>query len=355
MSSSPLRCAMSLEMWAVAAVAVVDAAGHPLLLRTYTSPKHVLESPEAPQQAHLYVGPEDIIKIHFLLFASLDQCDELWQARRQHLQNAAAAKQASSSTGKTSRSSVTGAPAPTSTTRPPSFGGGASFASPSSSTAGAAASAAAAGRGGASMSSSLAASAAASTTAAAGTAQPSPTARLVTSATDARFTGKLIHSHRFFSYGFCSATGIKTLLVTVGCEAPQDAVLPLCRAIYEAASAALCNPFRTPSLSWQAQQALLEKSFRELMVNLQGYTHAQGAEGQGSGASAAAAETAATYAGFHGVPGECEFSWPTAATGSSLRGSSTNQPTLALSETFNAQLRTILSTFTVTTQSCIMH
>ena len=68
---------MSLETWAVAAVAIVDVEGSPLLLRTYTSPKDVLNSPAAPLHAHLYVGPEDIIKLHFVLFASLDRCEEL--------------------------------------------------------------------------------------------------------------------------------------------------------------------------------------------------------------------------------------------------------------------------------------
>mmetsp|Transcript_7306 Transcript_7306/g.8235 ORF Transcript_7306/g.8235 Transcript_7306/m.8235 type:complete len:209 (+) Transcript_7306:70-696(+) len=61
-------------------------------------------------------------------------------------------------------------------------------------------------------------------------------------AADVRFLDKLMEEGSVAIHGFQSASGIRVLLATLG-EAPRDAVLPLCRTIYEAASMAICNPF----------------------------------------------------------------------------------------------------------------
>nr|CCC92684.1 conserved hypothetical protein [Trypanosoma congolense IL3000] len=87
-----------------------------------------------------------------------------------------------------------------------------------------------------------------------GASSPRSTAR-VSAGADARFLGKLIRSYMFTTYGFQSASGIRTILAVVG-DAPLDAVLPLCRTTYEAASAALCNPFCIPRASAQFLQRL---------------------------------------------------------------------------------------------------
>lgn len=366
---SPLHVLLTIsaQMWAVAAVAIVDAAGSPLLLRTYTSPPQVLQSPEAPQQAHLYVGPEDIVKLHFLLFASLDRCNELWQASKQQLQSAAAAA-ASKGVRGSGAAVKQQQPMHRSSSATPAAGDVTTAGNSSTGSAVRAAAAASTTQGHvrpSSQTSAVASANASITSASAAPPPPPPSQRLVTSATDVRFTGKLIQSHRFLSYGFCSATGIKTLLVTVGCEAPQDAVLPLCRAIYEAASAALCNPFCVSSLSVRVQEALSAKHYREYVAfrerreRQEGEEEEEEEEGQDGttkdGWTAANAHTVS----FGGAPGSYEHRWPTAAAAAAAAASSPyrtgQQPTLALSETFNTQLKAILSTFTVTAQSHIIH
>lgn len=62
---------------------------------------------------------------------------------------------------------------------------------------------------------------------------------------DVRFLDRLLDEGWFSVHGFQSASGIRVLLATVG-DAPRDAVLPLCRSVYEQASIALCCPFRVP-------------------------------------------------------------------------------------------------------------
>lgn len=351
----------------MAALAIVDKAGTPLLLRTYTSPPEVLRSGEAPLQAHLYVGPEDIIKMHFLLFSSLDRCEELTRMSQQ---------QAQVSTDASTRRGGD----PTAT---PTAAGGSTVSSPG---------------------------AAASVTSAAGTASArDPTARVALSASscnpyqsippatgggsstvattsagrwlgtaaDPRFVGKLIHSYRFISYGFSSVTGIRTLLVTVGAEAPPDAMQPLCRAVYECASAALCNPFRTPVQSWRAQQALMaaavidmadadaEEAEKARKASAQRErTNSEDADGGalrraaasiGGGGSSVPVPTGGVemVSRWLGLPqGAYEHSWPRPAPNAL---NLTDEPTLALSKSFNTQLETILSSFTATARSTIIH
>lgn len=63
-------------------------------------------------------------------------------------------------------------------------------------------------------------------------------------AADVRFLDRVLEEGSRCVHGFQSASGIRVLLVTIG-EAPRDAVLPLCRSVYELASSALCAPFRS--------------------------------------------------------------------------------------------------------------
>ncbi|CCW70712.1 unnamed protein product [Phytomonas sp. Hart1] len=327
---------MSLEMWAVAAVAIVDSAGTPLIIRAFLSPPSVLNAPEFPTQAHLYVCPEDILDLHFLLFSSLDRSEELVTAKKQRMQ-------ATVSTTTTPQSGSLGyAP----TTRDNSKLPGNAAVNPKEESDGALP------RVG--SSSTLAPTGL--NTSLSNTISPR---RLVTSSTDIRFLGKLIHSYRFLSYGFCSATGITTLLVTVGSEAPSDAVIPLCRAIYECASAALCNPFRTSAQCWCAQLKLLEERYPTDAISQRERTIAEGASGT------AEADFDRVRKSDHpevpklplkidlGLP-SCsqEFTWPRSAP---TPASVSQEPTLALSKAFNRQLESILSTFTVTSRSCIVH
>ncbi|CAJ1989778.1 Sedlin N-inal conserved region containing protein [Leishmania donovani] len=316
---------MSLETWAVAAVAIVDVEGTPLLLRTYTSPKDVLNSPAAPLHAHLYVGPEDVIKLHFVLFASLDRCEDMREMAALPSTGAAAPSSAALVGGGTEASLVSNKSGESSITE---VGGVVAGATPA--------------------------------TASMANAPAANTARLISPTTDARFLGKLLESHRLRSYGFRSATGIHTLLVTVGSDAPADAMVPLCRALYECASAALCNPFRSPAQCWRAQEQLL---WRAPSSALGGETAgaatsqlAEGAEGkyesqrfppctQGRDAADAARWTSV-------LSGAMEWSWPRPAPTSAA--ALTAEPTLALSRTFNTQLEKLLSSFTVTARSCIV-
>lgn len=323
---------MTMEMWAVAAVAVIDAAGSPLIMRTYTSPPAVLTSPQAPQQAHLYVGPEDIIKIHFLLFSSLDRLEERWAANRQRLRSTASAKQQQQQQHLTSATTSAHPSAITRGVSSRTTGPLPLRAAPTSSSPPASAASVAGTNTDNSPS--------------VGNSQQQP--RLVTSATDVRFMGRLVQSHRFVSYGFCSATGVRTVLVTVGAaEAPPDAMLPLCRAIYEAASAAMCNPFRTPSLCHRTQQALLARSEQQLLAAVVTNSR-EGGGGHAAPAAGTVVDTsAAVVAAVHST---CAFMANGAAGPPLLL-----QPMLALSETFNRQLASIVSSYTVMTLSCIMH
>lgn len=329
-----MRCSrslpMSLEMWAVAAVAIVDREGTPLLLRTYTSSKEVLNSSAAPLHAHLYVGPEDVIRLHFVLFASLDRCEEL--------RIVPAPGPASGAERSTSASTMTVAgrnPAgplfSSREERSSKLAGEAMAATDSSRSQSRLGpeSSSMLSRGGDSMrilpSTSMA-------------------PRGVTGGTsDVRFLGKLIESHRMRSYGFYSATGIRTLLVTVGCDAPADAMVPLCRALYESASAALCNPFNTPAQCWRAQEELLRRSF----------------EDQHRASSTAAAEGGRTSLSppqstclVEPPSGAMEWSWPRPAPTSASALAAV--PTLALSKNFTGHLESLLATFTVTARSCII-
>lgn len=335
---------MSLETWAVAAVAIVDVEGSPLLLRTYTSPKDVLNSPAAPLHAHLYVGSEDVIKLHFVLLASLDRCEELREAT-------ALAKEAATAAESLSPSSST----PASTV--PKRGSVTAAAGASSGTTRSNNASAMGGPGTATMIAND------SLTAPAGAAAAANAARLLSPTTDARFLGKLLESHRMRSYGFCSATGIRTLLVTVGSDAPADAMVPLCRALYESASGALCNPFRSPAQSYRAQEQLLFMSALTAQSDRPGggagtltTSPLDGARGSASQASPGAMTNTSLTAGsinrLHLSPGAAEWSWPRAAPTSVA--SLTAEPTLALSRTFNAQMESLLSSFTVTARSCIV-
>jgi hypothetical protein len=60
---------------------------------------------------------------------------------------------------------------------------------------------------------------------------------------DGRFMDKLLDDGRFRAFGFQGATATKVILVTLG-DAPRDAVVPLCRSCLEAATLAMCDPFR---------------------------------------------------------------------------------------------------------------
>lgn len=382
---------MSLETWAVAAVAIVDVEGSPLLLRTYTSPKDVLNSPAAPLHAHLYVGPEDVIKLHFVLFASLDRCEELREASALVKEVTAAEAATSPLTTMGQRLPPTGAAATSSSPRNnsnnSSSGGNFSSHNNNGSSSGAGnnlgrgssaknASPTPSTRPGSSPSPPVGTTANATMIAndsLTASAAASAAARLISPTTDARFLGKLLESHRMRSYGFCSATGIRTLLVTVGSDAPADAMVPLCRALYESASAALCNPFRSPAQSYHAQEQLLfmssltERSDRPMPGGAEG---AAGVAGGGAGATSSldgvrrtpslgpsgtlgnTSLTAGNINRLHLPSGAVEWSWPRAAPASIA--SLTAEPTLALSRNFNAQMESLLSTFTVTARSCIV-
>ncbi|KAK7194357.1 Sedlin, N-terminal conserved region containing protein [Novymonas esmeraldas] len=314
---------MSLEVWAVAALAVVDSEGTPLLLRTYTSPKEVLNAAAAPLHAHLYVGPEDVIKLHFVLFASLDRCEEM--------RDLAVPSPLMAVRGVGGEASRTAAKAD----------GAATFGTSS-----------ATGSAAVTANNSLTASAL-NASSVAGNA-----ARLMSPTTDARFLGKLLESHRLRSYGFRSATGIHTLLVTVGGDAPADAVVPLCRAVYECASAALCNPFRSPSQSWRAQDVLLGGGSPSSAPQEE---RQQVGEGEEEAEEERQAPSQVPPRGRGGVgaasrlslpPGAAEWSWPRPAPTSVA--ALTAEPTLALSRTFNTQIEGLLSSFTVTARSCIV-
>ncbi|KAG5501971.1 hypothetical protein JKF63_04242 [Porcisia hertigi] len=322
---------MSLEAWAVAAVAIVDAEGTPLLLRTYTSPKDVLNSPAAPLHAHLYIGPEDVIKLHFALFASLDRCEEMHDTSAPLLPEVSASP------------SMTLATSGTETLLVATKSGEASLAETRS---------AVLGTSLATVNTSLTASMV--------NASAANTARLISSTTDARYLGKLLESYRMRSYGFCSVTGIHTLLVTVGGDAPADAIVPLCRALYECASAALCNPFRTSAQSWCAQEELLGRvpssAFRGEQAGLATQQLADEAEGKDEGhrhplcTRSGVARTVVHRPSY--PPGAVEWSWPRPAPTSAA--ALTAEPTLALSRTFNTQIEGLLSSFTVTARSCII-
>ncbi|KAI5685571.1 Sedlin [Leishmania braziliensis] len=320
---------MSLETWAVTAVAIVDAEGTPLLLRTYTSPKDVLNSPAAPLHAHLYVGPEDTVKLHFVLFASLDRCEEMREGAAPSLTDIAASSSTALVRGSTEASLVTKSGVATST----EMGG-------------------AAGTSLATLSNSITASII--------SASAANTARLISPTTDARFLGKLLDSHRMRSYGFRSVTGVHTLLVTVGSDAPADAMVPLCRALYECASAALCNPFRSPAQCWRAQERLLWRAPSSgLRCDPAGVATSQRAEeteGTDEGRECSLhmhSKVAAAATSWHSLPpGVMEWSWPRPAPTSAA--ALTAEPTLALSRTFNTQIEGLLSSFTVTARSCII-
>lgn len=267
------------DTWAVAALAIVDAAGAPLLLRTYNSPEAVLNDPRSPLQAHLYVGPADIIKLHFLLFSSLDRCEERWAASKKLTSSSPVIRGGLTATSRSTREGTGG------TSPGPATGNGSA-------------------------------------------AQP----RLVTSTTDIRYMGKLIHSYRFQSHGFCSTTGIKTILATVGTKAPQDAIVPLCRAIYECASAALCNPFHTAQGALKAQQSIAARTYAQLL-------HQKNPEDHHDPMAPSSQE------------GYVEHSFPRPApTPENLL----SEPTLGMSSVFNSQLAAILSSFTVTARSVIV-
>ncbi|KAG5476217.1 hypothetical protein LSCM4_05196 [Leishmania orientalis] len=322
---------MSLETWAVAAVAIVDVEGTPLLLRTYTSPKDVLNSAAAPLHAHLYVGPEDVIKLHFVLFASLDRCEEMREM---------AAPPSTRIASSSSRTLVGGG------TEDPLAGNKSGEASITEAEG--------------TVARTLSATGNSSLTASMVNLSAANTARLISPTTDARFLGKLLESHRMRSYGFRSATGIHTLLVTVGGDAPADAMVPLCRALYECASAALCNPFRSPAQCWRAQEQLLWRTQPSELQGERGVAAssqlAEEEEGKGEGeryplfAHSRAAAAAATWPSL--PPGASEWSWPRPAPTSVAALSA--EPTLALSRTFNTQLEGLLSSFTVTARSCII-
>ncbi|GET89553.1 hypothetical protein, conserved [Leishmania tarentolae] len=316
---------MPLDTWAVAAVAIIDVEGTPLLLRTYTSPKDVLNSAEAPLHAHLYVGPEDVIKLQFVLFASLDRCEDM--CKIEALPSTSFSAPASTAlVGVDAEASIVANKRCESLTTD---------------------------AGGLVVDTSEA-------TASTVKGSAVNMSRLMSPTTDARFLGKLLESHRMRSYGFRSVTGILTLLVTVGGDAPADAIVPLCRALYECASAALCNPFRSPDQCWRAQEQLLWKApspalrgetpgmatsllVEEAEGEDEGQRNPLGARGRGSAASAR----------WPSLPfGAMEWSWPRPAPTSVA--ALTAEPTLALSRTFNTQLEKLLSSFTVTARSCIV-
>ncbi|RNF07816.1 hypothetical protein TraAM80_03096 [Trypanosoma rangeli] len=134
----------------------------------------------------------------------------------------------------------------------------------------------------------------------------------VSTGADVRFLGRLMRNHRFTSYGFQSASGIRTILAIVG-DIPLDAVLPLCRTTYEAASAALCNPFRTPRMHARLLQSWSKSETREPTL----------------------------------LPAEYAENLRAAPTPERVA----DEPSLAYSHGFRQQIRTIIEPFTVTARS----
>ncbi|RNF18277.1 uncharacterized protein Tco025E_04556 [Trypanosoma conorhini] len=234
--------------WAIAAVALFGRHTAPLFIRTFSSPREVLAHPDAATCANLYVGEEDVVRLHFLLFSSLDRCDEVLRERRTREQQQQQLLQGSSG---------------------------------------------ALGEGPGSQRRALGVSAGA----------------------DVRFLGRLMRNHRFTSYGFQSASGVRTILAIVG-DVPLDAVLPLCRTTYEAASAALCNPFRTPRMHARLLQSWSKSELREPTL----------------------------------LPAEYAENLRAAPTPERVA----DEPSLAYSRGFRQQIRTIIEPFTVTARSTLV-
>ncbi|EAN95630.1 hypothetical protein C3747_95g101 [Trypanosoma cruzi] len=230
--------------WAIAAVAVFGRHTTPLFIRTFTSPREVLEHPDAATCANLYAGEEDVVRLHFLLFSSLDRCDDILRERRKQQQLEKGSSIASRQ-GPGSLRTVVG----------------------------------------------------------------------VSAGADVRFLGRLLRNHKFTSYGFQSASGIRTILAIVG-DIPLDAVLPLCRSTYEAASAALCNPFRTPRMHAHLLQSWSKSGSQEPTILPAEYTE-----------NLRAAPTPERVA---------------------------EEPSLAYSHGFREQIRTIIEPFTVTARSALV-
>lgn len=288
----------------MAAVAVMDRQGRPLLLRTYASPDSVLSSPNCPYQAHLLVnGTTDILKIQFLLFSSLDRAQDIVASQELAVKE---------------RRLGAGATAPLEVRQLSTYNTVYSDA----------ASAADSNNNNNASSNNNSSS-------------PSKAAR------DQRFMGKLVQSGRFTSYGFRSASGLHTLLVTVGAEAPRDAMAPLSKSVYDAASSALCNPFLTPHFCWQAQETLFRQRRQEAL---------RAAAGEAAAAPGSASALAACLVLPSGV---AEHSWPRVyapGLAEGTGGATTEEPmaSLALSRSFTSHLDKVVLPYSVTTRSFIV-
>jgi hypothetical protein len=167
--------------WAIAAVAVVDAQDRPLFTEVFYSRDEILSLAAPHVQANLVVTREEELHLQFLMHAALDVCHER-----------ASTRYVSSSSVASSSSAMVSSPG---------------------------------GVGGADV------------------PVPASMSR-TTGAADVRFFDRVLEESSRCVHGFQSASGIRVLLVTIG-EAPRDAVLPICRSVYELASSTMCAPFRS--------------------------------------------------------------------------------------------------------------
>ncbi|CUF76756.1 Hypothetical protein, putative [Bodo saltans] len=170
--------------WAIAAVAVVDAQDRPLFTEVFYSKDDILSLAAPHVQANLVVTHEEELHLQFLMHAALDVCHER-----------ASTRYVSSSSVASSSAMMVNSPG----------GGGAAAETPAP-----------------------------------------PSMSRTSGAADVRFFDRLLEETNRCVHGFQSASGIRVLLVTLG-EAPRDAVLPICRSVYELASSTMCAPFRSIS------------------------------------------------------------------------------------------------------------
>ncbi|CAD2221268.1 hypothetical protein ADEAN_000880000 [Angomonas deanei] len=183
------------EAWAVAAVAVTSSNNTLLLQNVFLTKPEVIEKARgnnnnnsenevdtaSTESIHLYVGEEDIIKIHLLLFSSIDRCNEIYAENGRRLRAAKEEQEAASGNKKNSKLAEVKNSNPYDNTN---------------------------------------------------------------NNNDNRFLGKLIEGSRFSSFGFVSASRTRVVLLVVGNDLnATDAVGPLCRLIYEATSTVVSNPF----------------------------------------------------------------------------------------------------------------
>lgn len=323
-----------LEKWAIAAISIVNENDVPLLLRTYTSPKSALQGANPACSTHLYVGREDITMIRLLIFASLDRCVPLTLSQPKTKQ--VLTRRQPDQRVVPDRPSRGGHDDALVSTRAPND----SVSSSSTPVA---------------LYTAIVES---SVTDAASTEHARPK---LTSTSDPRYLGVVLQDYRFTCYAFVTVSRLTVVLVSVGyVEAPGDAVMPLCRAVYEAASMAMCNPFRTAQRAWAMHKRLVSQ-YEARRRQSTGSEEQAAATAQGTASMqrprtcTAGNDSAGDYdtddmvlEQYLQLPeGVHEDSWPFA------QNSFVDDPPLAFSRAFSSHIESILSGFTVSTRSVV--